>query len=138
MLPSGLPDHVRDDEPLALFLTSSGHFSADKETVKAAPFLPNPRDGDRSVCRHDTEPVTELARLGALYRPDATIYGAGVVLTSVVRVAGLAVEAEEPPERHANIRGWAWSAADPKMGKAENMEKALQIAAKTTLVRWAR
>jgi hypothetical protein len=136
MLPSGLPDQVSDNEPLALFLTSSGHFSPEKAVVKPAPFMPNPKDGERSVCRHGTEPFAELIRLGTIYRPDATIYGAGVVLTSVVRGTGLTVEADEPPDRHANIRGWTWFAADPKMGKAANMEKALRIAEKTTLVRW--
>ena len=138
MLPSGLPEVVAEDEQIAAFLTSSSsHFNS--TMVKAAAYLPNQKDGEKSVCRHGAEPRAELQRLSSDFfagAPETKVYGAGVVAVSVVRAAGLRIESDEPPERHATVRGWAWSETDPKMGKAENIERAKRLAEKATLVRW--
>ena len=48
-LPSGLPEHVSDDEDLARFLTSSNHFNS--TAVRLAAFMPNPRNRCRSTCQ---------------------------------------------------------------------------------------
>ena len=41
MLPSGLPEHVDDEEEVARFLTQSSQFNA--TMVKPAALLPNPK-----------------------------------------------------------------------------------------------
>jgi len=134
MLPSGLPEIVGDDEQVASFLTSSSHFNA--TLVKAVAFVPNSKNGEKSVCRHGAELRVELQRLASVYLKQIQAHGAGVVGADVVKGIGLSVESHEPPERHANLQGWVWSAADPKMGKAENLERAKRLAEKATLVRW--
>lgn len=136
MLPSGLPETVGDDEQIAVFLTSSSHFNA--TLVKSAAFVPNAKNGEKSVCRHPSEPNTELQRLAAVYLPHISTHGAGVVAVDVVRGPGveLTLAPGEPPDRHANMKGWTWSASDPKMGKAKNIVRAKLLAEKSTLVRW--
>ena len=134
-LPSGLAEAVDDEEDLARFLTSSSLFNA--VMVKPAAFMPNPRDGETSVFRHGGEPrdsLWQLARDHAI--GERTLHGAAIVRTRRVREVGLLdVVSSEPPPRHANIRGWVWSADDPDMGKAERKEQAARIAQHAELVR---
>ena len=137
MLPSGLPEIIAGDEPIAVFLTSSSHYNT--TIVKAAAFLPNSKNGEKSVCRHGAVPPEELQRLSQLFFANSShvhIHGAGIFSAQVVTINGLTIESEEPPDRHANIRRWVWSQDDPKMGKAANLEKAKLLAEKTTLVTW--
>lgn len=135
MLPSGLAETVDGNEDLARFLTSSSHFNS--IMVKPAAFLPNPRDGETSVFRHGAEPRDELWQTARQYAVgERTLHGAGIVKARQVRaVAPLDVVAKEPPPRHANIVGWAWSADDPDMGKAERKEQAARIAQHAELIR---
>ena len=134
MLPSGLAEIVADEEDLARFLTSSSLFNA--VMVKAAAFLPNPKNGETSVFRHGSlprEPLWQIARehVGA----NRTVHGAAIVKVKHVRAAVLEVVAQEPPPRHANIVNWPSSQADPDMAKAERIERAAQIAQHAELVR---
>ena len=131
MLPSGLPEVVDDDEDLARFLWSSGDYSS--KGVKRAPFMP--RAGETSVFRHVSEPREQLWQIATTYIPgDRKLHGAAIVKTRHIRDVRLDVIASEPPPRHANIVGWAWSAADPEFGKAERMEQVLRIAEHAELV----
>jgi hypothetical protein len=52
-----------------------------------------------------------------------------------VREAQLEVTADEPPPRHAAIRGWPFSEADPELQKARQKELAALIASKVKVVR---
>jgi hypothetical protein len=52
-----------------------------------------------------------------------------------VRAVLLEVLADEPPPRHAAIRGWPWLDDDPDLRKAERKERAAQIASKAILLR---
>jgi hypothetical protein len=131
VLQSGLPEVVDDAEDLARFLTSSSHFSANG--VKHAAFLP--KEGETSVFRHGSEPRGQLWQIAAQIPGPRTLHGAAIVKARYVRAAGLDVVAKEPPLRHANIVGWASSAFDPEMGKAERKEQALLIAQQAELVR---
>ncbi len=129
ILPSGLPERVADDEDLARFLTSSGHYNA--SAARPAAFMPNPKNGETSVFRHGAEPLEQLksvaqAEVGA----DRHIHGASIVKVSVIREAQLEVRAKEPPPRHADIIGWPWSKDDPDFGKAQQKELATLIAQK--------
>ncbi|BBD79025.1 hypothetical protein ALSL_0354 [Aerosticca soli] len=44
------------------------------------------------------------------------------------------MDADEPPARHALIRGWPWFENDKQLEKAQQKEKALQLVATTELV----
>lgn len=126
-LPSRLPERVDDDENLARFLTQSNLFNS--VMAKPAAFLPNPKDGDTSVFRHDREPKDALWQLGRDHvAGNRTLYGAAIVKAKYIREAQLDVVAKEPPPRHANITRWPWLASDPEMGKAERKDLANQIA----------
>ncbi len=125
-LPSGLPEHVGDEEDIARFLTSSGHFSA--TAVKPAAFLPNPHNGETSVFRHGAQPLESLQAIGKREMGARSLHGAAIVKASVVREVDLELRAGEPPPLHADIIGWPWQQHDPDLGKAERKEKAALIA----------
>jgi hypothetical protein len=134
MLPSGLPEVVDDDEALARFLLSSSHFSA--TVVRAAAFLPNPKAHmTTSVSRHGAGARDELIQVGRALRPDRTLHGAAICKAAVVRSARLDVISDEPPPRHANIVGWPVD-ADPSFQKAAQLERALEIASQSHLIRF--
>ena len=127
MLSSGLPEHVADEEDVARFLTSSGHYNS--TAVKPAAFMPNPRNGETSVFRHGSEPLEELKAIAqAEVGAERRIHGAAIVKAEAVREARLEVRSKEPPPRHADIIGWKWSIEDPEFGKAEQKELAALIA----------
>jgi hypothetical protein len=135
-LPSGLPEQVAGGEPLARFLTSSGHFNA--SGVKPVAFLPNPNDGKTSVFRHGAEPRSNLEAIGHKeVARGRSLHGAGIVAASEVRSVKLEIEACEPPARHANIAGWPWLENDREFGKSESKERAVLLAQKAQLVRFA-
>lgn len=128
-LPSGLPDQVSDDEDVARFLTSSGHYNS--SVVKPSAFLPSPKNGETSVFRHGAEPLDELKAIAQKeVGAERRIHGAAIVKAAAVRAVELEVRAKEPPPRHADIVGWKWSADDPEFGKAEQKMIAALIAQK--------
>lgn len=133
MLPSGLPEWVADDEPLARFLTSSSLFSA--AIVKPAAYMPNPKDWNTSVFRHGAEPRGSLLEIAnELVLGQRTLHGIAICLARHVRDAQLDVAADEPPPRHANISDWP-IANDPELTKARQKERAVLIAQHAELLR---
>lgn len=128
MLQSGLPEAVADEEDLARFLTSRGHFNS--TMVRPAAFLPSPADRKKSVCRHGRAPLAELWGLAKEYLPAETkLYGAGICSAGDVRASRLEVEASEPPRRHADIIGFPMN-EDPDLQKAAEKERAIELASK--------
>lgn len=128
-LPSGLPEHVSDDEDLARFLTSSSHYNA--TAARSAAFMPNPRNGESSVFRHGAEPLEDPKAIAQTeVGAERSIHGAAVVKAGVVREVTLEVRAKEPPPRHADIVGWPSSEDDPESAKAEQKRFAALIAQK--------
>lgn len=125
MLPSGLPEVVDDLEELARFLTQSSQFNA--KMAKPAALLPNPKDGETSVSRHGPDPRDELWQLGLAAAGTRPLYGAIIFEARVVRAAQLEVLADEPPPRHAVIRGWPRVDNDPELQKAKHKELAALI-----------
>jgi hypothetical protein len=125
MLPSGLPDHVDDEEELARFLHQSSLFTT--TIVKPAALLPNPKDRETSVSRHGREPREALWEIGLAVAGTRKLYGAAVFKASDVRNAQLEVSADEPPPRHAVIKHWPWIDSDPELQKAKQRELALLI-----------
>jgi hypothetical protein len=124
MLPSGLPEDVEDDENLARFLTQSSHFSS--TVVKAPAFLPDSRQ-ETSVFRLGLEPPSQFWDLGREAAGNRALRGAAIFKARSVRELGLRVDPDEPPPRHAAIRGWP-TYDDPDKRKAESKRLALGLA----------
>lgn len=134
MLPSGLPEHVADPEPLSRFLTSDSQFN--NLMPKASAFMPGPTDAKTSVFRQAAEPLADLwgtadREIGATRR----VRAAALLTAADVRTARLDVEAHEPPLRHANIVGWPSVVNDAVHTKAQRKEFALLLARAANLVR---
>jgi hypothetical protein len=129
ILPSGLPAEIADEEDLARFLTSSGHYNA--SMVKPSAFLPNPHNRETSVFRHGAEPLEELQLIAQKEVGEQRhIHGAAIVKALVIREVELEVRAKEPPPRHADIIDWPWTKEDPDLNKAKQKELAALIAQK--------
>lgn len=133
-LPSGLPKVVGDEEALARFLTGSGQFNT--SGVHHSAFIPNPKDGKKSVYRHGREPLDELRKIAQERITSGKVYGAAICKAKQVREVGLDVVAEEPPLLHANIEGWPRGASDPDMEKAQQRNLAKVIAQHSEFVRF--
>jgi len=134
MLASGLPDLVADDEDLARFLPSSSQYHF--QIAKPASFLPSASDRETSVFRHGSEPRAALWAIGDEHAArNRTLYGATIVKARDVRAALLEVIADEPPPRHAAIRGWPWLDDDLELQKAQQKERAVLVASKAVLLR---
>jgi hypothetical protein len=131
MLASGLPEIVADNEDLARFLTSSNQFNT--RMVKPAAFLPSISSRETSVFRHGAEPLEALWAIGDAHL--TRFHGAAIVKAKDVRAVLLDVIAEEPPQRHAAIRGWPWFDDDPVERKAQQKERANQIASQAALLK---
>lgn len=131
MLLSRLPEQVGDEEELARFLTQSGHYSS--TTVKASAFVPSSH-GETSVFRQGAEPREALWRLGDEAAGGRRLHGAAIIKAGHVRAAELRVDPDEPPPRHAAIRGWPhWD--DPDRTKGEAKRLGLKLAENAQLVR---
>lgn len=133
MLPSGLPEHVGDNEALSRFLTQSGQFNS--LGAKPAAFLPSPKHRNTSVFRigNDAERLRQTFKETAA--GDRTLKGVAICRTAAIRAIPLDVVAEEPPLGHANIEGWPWLSEDPEAQKAKQLELAAQIASASSMVR---
>lgn len=126
MLLSGLPDLVGDEEDVARFLTQSNQFNA--TMAKPAAFLPSLKSQQTSASRHGPEPLDRLWAIGLAAAGARKLYGAAIFKAQAVRAAQLDVLADEPPPRHAAIRGWPRIEADPELQKAKQKELAVLIA----------
>jgi hypothetical protein len=134
MLPSGLPEQIRDEEDLARFLTSSSHLSA--VMVKPAAFLPRPDNPETSVFRHGADPREDLWALAREHIGAArNLHGVAILIARDVRATGLDAVSSEPPPRHANITGWASHPDDPDLARARRKEQALSLAQQAKLIR---
>ena len=131
-LSSGLADVITDGEDLARFLTHRNKFAA--LMAKPAAFLPAPKDRETLVSRHGREPLERLWGIGLIAAGDCNLYGAAIFKASAVRSAKLEVMPDEPPPRHAVIRGWPWIDVDPDLQKAKQKECATLIASQAALV----
>jgi len=126
MLPSGLPEHIEDNADLARFLTQSSHFTT--LLVKPAAFMPSSKSAETSISRHGPAPLERLWQLGQTATGERPLYGAAIFKAAAARSVTLQVVADEPPPRHAVIRGWPSSPADPGLHKARCKELAAVLA----------
>jgi len=130
-LPSGLDELIAGEEQLARFLTQSSQFNS--KMAKPAAFLPSLKDRETSVSRHGSEPAGSLWAIGLQAAGDRKLYGAAIFKARAVTAAQLEVLADEPPPRHAAIRGWPWIERDPESQKAAQKERAAAIASEAAL-----
>lgn len=136
-LPSGLPEHVADEEVLGRFCGSSSWFARETKRVKYPAFLPAP-DDDTSVYRvtgMTPEAIWEHATahfVNAEKQPYSH-HGAALVEACHVRSAGIDAIAHEGPPRHANLRGWPLD-QDPVLQKSRRKEIATRIADRATFL----
>jgi hypothetical protein len=115
-------------EPLCRFIFSRRYFSSGR--VKAAAYLPEPGPPrETSILR--TDGLQELViwdlgtDMGAVRRQ--TLYARGDTTAQVVYDAGLEIDPDNVPERHATIRAW------PEEKDAQ-LELARELARNSTLV----
>jgi hypothetical protein len=113
------------------FLPSSNLFNT--QGVKHSAFLPY-TDRETSVFRHNGDPADELWTIGTKHLAGQSFHGAAIVKAREVRAASLDVSADEPPPRHAVIKGWPSLDNDPQLQKAQQKEPAMSIAAKASLL----
>ena len=133
MLPSGLPEHVADTEPLSRFLTSDSQFN--NVMPKPSAFMPRLEDDATSVFRLAADRLPLLWEIADREIGLSRRVRAVAILTGAdVRRAKLDVEAHEPPHRHANIVGWPSDARDPEMMRAQRKELALLLVQAAGLV----
>lgn len=125
-LPSGLPESVEDDEPISRFLTSRNHYNT--TAVKAPAFIPNPKDGRLSVARHDAQPLEESERMAREEFKLPKVVGVARLSAHVFRKEELDFEADDTPERHADVIDWPWREDDPEYGKSERKLIAAELA----------
>ncbi|HLX60179.1 MAG TPA: hypothetical protein VKX17_02740 [Planctomycetota bacterium] len=130
-LPSGLPEEIADDEDLARFITQSNHYNA--IMAKPAAFLPS-KERETSVSRHGRDPLERLWQLGTEAANGRNLYGAAIFKAAVIRESKLEIVSDEPPVRHAVIRGWPVD-NDPELQKAKQKELAIVLSAKSVFVR---
>lgn len=134
MLPSGLPKIIADEEDLARFLTSSSQFNS--KMAKPSAFMPEIEDRETSVFRHGDEPSEQLWAIGDEHAARGrTIHGAAIIEARSVREIRLDVFSDEPPPRHAVIRNWPWTEADPDLRRAEHKELAISLARHAQLLK---
>jgi hypothetical protein len=116
---------LRNEEVLARYLYSKNHFRSDN-TVKHHAFMP-PVDKRLSIFRTYGLVEEEIWALGATLRAEALVARADTTVLNV-KDAGLTVEPDEPPERHACIVGWP-------PDQSAILEKALRLSQKAVLRR---
>lgn len=122
---------LENDETIARFLTSSGHFAKTKGTVKFRALLPRTDTMTTSVFRIDglRERFIRLIGdhfVGEAIGPNRTLYGRGELDVEDVTNVGLEVAPTEEPIRHADIVGWPEN-------KPERKSLAMELEATATL-----
>ena len=118
------PHEVSPQEPVARYLSQSGHFSQEKRRVKPHAFLPEPSRLATSVFRTHRLTESEIWALGETYvagPTGRTLHGRADLLVSQVETLGLRLNPDNVPERHAEIVGWP-------QAKSEQLSLAQELA----------
>lgn len=122
---------IKNNEPLARYILESSQFSRLKNIVKPSAFMPAP-NLQLSVFRIeglDQKAIWELGEKEVVSRiiPIKTLYGMAKLLALSAKSAGLRIDPDDTPPRHANIIGW------PKE-KDEQKIIAIELATQASLV----
>lgn len=133
-LASDLTPEVDGAELIARFLRQSSYVAKNNGRIKHPAFLPAP-DNDTSVFRIDDVSQNDVQILAEEHVKERSKNGAAVFKANAVSDAKLIIKAEEPPPRHANIRGWSMN-DDPELQKAERKSAAMILAEESTWMNW--
>jgi hypothetical protein len=119
---------IKDDEPLGRYIFSKSHFSSENNKVKSSAFMP-PIDLKLSVFRTRGLNEIEIWHIAEneiiKNKPSpTTLYGRAEILSFAVKSAGLEIDPDNTPPRHANIIGWPQEKDKQKMIAIELTTKA--------------
>lgn len=134
-LPSGLSLSIESGETIARFIRQSNYVAQSTGRIKHSAFLPAP-DNDTSTFRVRDLSEQDIRELAVEHVQERAKNGAAIFSASVVAVAKLYIEAKEPPNRHANIRGWSMS-DDRELRKSERKTAAMALAEESKWMHWA-
>jgi hypothetical protein len=123
---------VADEEDLSRFLTQSSHFASGM--AKPAALLPSPKHKNTSVFRIGSDPERLRQTWAETMTGDRQLKAVALFKAGDVRAAQLEVIAQEPPAAHANIEGWPWLENDPDLQRAQQRQRAQDIASQTTVI----
>lgn len=106
---------------LSRYLTSSNHFSREKQLVKPAAFMPcsNRETGVLETSVYQVSGLSEeevwgIGR-GVVVKSGKTLYGLAAIQTEHVEKTGLSVQPDNIPPRHANIVRWPSVPSEQKL-----------------------
>lgn len=120
---------VKDNEPLARYILSSNQFSRINNIVKPSAFMPAP-NLQLSVFRIKGLDISAIWEIGekevvSRIKPIKKLYGMAKIFSISVVSAGLKIDPDNIPPRHANIIGWPQEKHNQKMIAIELASKAL-------------
>ncbi len=116
---------VEPEERLSRYLFSRNNYSASKHTVHYSAFLPPP-DRYLSVFRTSDLVEEEIWDIGDNIgrRRDKSLLGRGDIKAVAVHEAGLSIDPNDIPPRHANITGWPDDESAIKLAAVELAQRA--------------
>lgn len=115
-------NHVETEETLARYLYSKNNYRSSDLTVKYSAFMP-PEDKRLSVFRISELTENDVWSIGVNLRPQPLLGRADIKALYVSEI-GLLIDADDIPQRHANIIGWPEEASAIKLKAVELAEKA--------------
>ena len=111
--PVAEPAPISDDERLSRYVTNEDHFNVTRNQVHFRAFLPPSKENELSIMRTAMLSEDEVWALGTAIakKSGRTVFARGDFLAPHVRESAvdqwrLTVCPDEPPVRHALIRGW--------------------------------
>jgi len=111
--------HVNPSDPLSRYLMSSKWlgFQDGRVRVKYHAFMPHPMLIELSVFMTKGLPEKKIWKIGkrVARRSERTLYGRADVSVSKVLNAGLRIDPDRWPSRHANIVGWPQKKSEQKL-----------------------
>ncbi|MBI4651268.1 hypothetical protein HY745_08300 [Candidatus Desantisbacteria bacterium] len=116
-------EQITTDEPLCRYLTSSSHFSQQNNRVKYSAFMP-PSNLKLSIFRIVGLEENEIWEMGKKNISDKNLHGRAEISPMDINKAGLKIDPDNIPERHANIIGWPDEKSARQMAAIELASKA--------------
>lgn len=101
-------EDIKIDEVLSRYILDRTHIRYSNRTVKYSAFLPAP-DGTTSVFRISSltgEQVWAVGDREVALKRQKPLVGRADISAAYVLKAGLSLDADNNPPRHANINGW--------------------------------
>ena len=122
---------IKNNETLSRYILNSNQLSRLKNIAKPSAFMPTP-NLQLSVFRIkglEQNAIWEIGEkeVASKIKPIKTLYGMAKILSLSVKSAGLIIDPDDTPPRHANIIGWPQKKDKQKM-------IAIELASKASLI----